>query len=538
MNAEQGFQLGDLNRVLRRRATLAAGVTAAVVLAALLVSSFVPNRYDASAVLLIEPQTISERLVESNLEETDLNSRLHLIQMQILSRGRLSQVIDELDVYPEESRTLTREEVIEMMRGDISVVPLLSELESQAGVRSRDLQINTFQLTFRHTDPEMAAAVANKLARSYVDEHIRERTRASSDTSEFIEAELSRLATRIAEVEGEIARVKSANTGSLPEDLASNQRLHERLIQQMRDVQRDLSLAESDEAFFRQQVATGVSDYYKYQRASGNTPESRLEMLRLQLKDYESRRFTDKHPDVISTKAQIAELEAEIEAASEGGELSNAQQTASAEQNRAALRAASARAELARLREQVAAIEERLAKTPRVQEQLASLEREYEHLSDSYHEFSSKRLEAGVAADMERRQKGERFRVLEEAVAPLDAASPNRPLILLLALILGAGAGTGMALLAEASDHSFHSSRTLQERVGIPVLATVPAVLLASDHMAIRRRRLRRVAAAAALAGLVLVVSLAGNWYVNGPPGVVSGLLGGDEQGSPAGGGR
>ncbi len=523
MNSEQGFQLADLGRIVRKRAMLVGSVTGGALLLAILVSSWWPNEYESSAIMLIEPQTINTDLVESNLQQTNLNDRLHLIQMQILSRSRLSDIIDKLNVYPEESKEMTREEIIELMREKIAVKPLLSELEAQAGIRSNNVQINTFELAFRHQNPVMAAEVANRIGRSFVEEHLKDRTRQSSDTSQFIEAELAELGNQIGEVERQIAEVKTANTGRLPEDLPANQRLHERLIQQMRDVKRDLAMAQSDEAFYRSQVDSGFSsDVFRY-NSGVMTPERRLEGLRLLLNEYNSRGFTEKHPDMIQTRAEIAELEAQANKPSEPGSnepLSIAQQTAKAEQQRAALRLRSAQDEFERLKEQLTDIEGRLAATPRVQGLLHSLERQWEHLSSSYQEFSGKQLEASVAADMERRQKGEKFRVLEEAVPAEEVASPNRPAIVALALVFGLGLAVGLAFLLEATDRSFHSVSSLQAKLGIPVLAAVPKIQLASDLALERRRKLRHTLAAVTLTGAVLALSLVGNWYVNsGSPG-------------------
>ncbi|MAG32920.1 MAG: hypothetical protein CL908_18745 [Deltaproteobacteria bacterium] len=526
MNNEQGFQLGDLVRIVKRRASLVGGVTGVVVLLALLVSSWMPNTFESKAILLIEPQTISSDLVESNLESTDLNSRLHLIQMQILSRARLSTVIDELDVYPEESKTMTREDVIEVMRKQVGVVPLLSELEARAGIKKNQVQINTFSLAFRHKNRRLSAVVANRLARSFVDEHIRERTRASSDTSEFIETELARLTESIREIETRIAEVKMANSGSLPEDQTANQRLHERMLMQIRDAQRQLTVSESDVAFFAQQVATGASDFYKY-RSNDATPERKLEVLNLRLSEFEAKRYTGKHPDVIAARAEIAELEAKIEAneaEGEKGQLSIAQQNSLSSQKRAELQSSATRLELERLKAQLGEIEKRLEGTPRVAEQLVGLQRQYAHLSSSFQDYSAKRLEAAVAADMERRQKGERFRVLEEAVPEQQAASPNRPIIMIMSLMLGLGLGFAAAVLVEASDRSYHDARSLQDKLGIPVLASVPEVMLASDFASRRRRRVLNAFVAAAITGMVLVVSVAGNWYVNGLPGFIQEL--------------
>ncbi len=524
MDSEQGIQLDDLKRILQRRSKLLGVVLVAGVLLSTFVAAVLPNQYESRATLLIEPQTISSKLVEPNLSDTELNSRLHLISMQILSRGRLSRVIDEFDVYPELEDELTREEIIEKMRSAISVAPVLSDLEARVGIRSADMNINTFQLNYRHRNRDIAAAVTNRLANDFVEEHIKERAEMSGDTSEFIEAELQRLSARIAELEQKISTVKSLNIGRLPEDLQSNQSQNERLVQNIRDTQRELAIAASDEAFYRQQVLVGGADFLKWQNE--DTPEKRLEQMRLALNEAQARGLTDKHPDVIKYRQEIAQLESNIEGSHQDDRpLSIAQENARAEQQRAGLRSNSAKAELERLQLQQRDLEARLAETPKVAEQLAAYEREYQHLFDSYQQYSTKRLEAGVAADMESRQKGEKFRVLEAAVPTPEPASPNRPVILVIGTVLGLLAGAGLALLAEITDLSFHDPRSLQSRLGIPVLAAVPPVVLESDRLFSRARRMRQALGAVAVTSVVLVASLAGNWIVNGPPGPLARLM-------------
>ena len=83
------------------------------------------------------------------MEESELESRLHLMTMQILSRGRLSRIITELELYPEESKEMTREEVISLMRSHIRIEPVLPELEVTDRRRQRDFEINTFRLYFQ-----------------------------------------------------------------------------------------------------------------------------------------------------------------------------------------------------------------------------------------------------------------------------------------------------------------------------------------------------------------------------------------------------
>jgi hypothetical protein len=133
-----------------------------------------------------------------------------------------------------------------------------------------------------------------------------------------------------------------------------------------------------------------------------------------------------------------------------------------------------------------------------------------------------------------RRQKGEQFRILESAFAPPAPFSPNRIAIIAVGLLLGIGLGAGVAVLLEALDSSFHGVHQLQAALRLPVLASIPGIVLESDRLAMRRRRIRNAVAAAAVTCVVLAGAIAGNWAVNGVPGFVQTLIAGEEPAAPA----
>jgi polysaccharide chain length determinant protein (PEP-CTERM system associated) len=496
--------------------------------AAIFVASVLPNVYVSSATLLVEPQTISEDLLGRSEGGFDLTHRLNLMASEILSRSRLSRIIDDLGLYPEESEEMTREEVIELMRSHIRVEPVIPELEVED---SRDQQIDTFRIEYRAGAPRVAADVANRLARDFRDEHIKNRTEVSGETSEFVEAELQRLAGRIQRIEELIGAVKTENSGRLPEDLVYNQQLQQRAYEDLRTAEREVALAESDAAFYRQQGLSGLTPW----GSTDSSPEQKLRLLELRIAEYRSLGFTDKHPDIIATEREVLEIRESIEsdqaeASEEDGATSLAQQNAKGEEQRAVARAEAARAEVARLEQQIQEVNERLAATPRVAERLNALEREYEHLHASFQDFSNKRLDASVAANIERQVKGERFRVLESAVAKPTPASPNRPLILVLGLMLGPALGLGLGLMLEATDSSFYAPRRLQETFQLPVLAAIPQILLEQDRKLQRRKRLRTAALASVLGILVLSGSGVGYVVVNGVPASIEELTAGDAE--------
>jgi polysaccharide chain length determinant protein (PEP-CTERM system associated) len=515
MNVERGFQLRDLKGLFQRRASLMFSVALGVFLLSVLVAFWLPNQYTAAAMLLVEPQVISKEIMKEGVEKSDLNQRLHIMTAQILSRGRLSKIIDDFKLYPRESRWWTREEVIDYMRKHLRVEPVLPELEQGGLHRNQDYEINTFRLYFVGDNPEITANVANRLANDFIEEHLKERVQVSGDTSEFIEAELARLNARIQQVDTRMAQLKAENAGRLPEDLQENQNLLERAYDNLRNVQRDLSVAESDEAFYKQQVlmTPGVPTI-----GNETSPGQRREILQQQLEEYKAKGYTDQHPDVVAAQAQLKELEQRMGKGGAGSSLSLAQQNAESEARRASVRVESAQAEIKRLQGQIDELQAKIADTPRVQEEMSALELEEKQLGESYKEFSNKRLDANVAANMERRQKGEQFRVLEAAFPPPQPSSPYRWVIVLLGLVLGFAMGFGVGALVENADSSFHGSGDLQATLRLPVLAAIPAILLDADRVQLRRRRMRRVWYAVTASGIVFVAAAGGYAYNNGNP--------------------
>jgi polysaccharide chain length determinant protein (PEP-CTERM system associated) len=524
---EQGFSIRDIIAIGRRRLRVMLFTAGSFFLLCVVVAALLRDQYTVYTTILVEPQTISKKLVETGDEDTDVLSRLHLMTMQILSRARLSKVIDEFGLYPKESETMTREEVIDMMRNRIDLQPVLPQISDPDLERRVQLTVNTFQLSFRHDNPAQAAAVANRLANDYIDEHIKERVQSSGDTADFVDSELQRLSSRLREDESGIAKVKAENAGSLPDDLLTNQRQLERSFDLMAQAQQRLAEAQSDEAFYKQQATvareSGLANSSNSASAGVVSPTQRYQQLETLLGQLRGKGYTDKHPDVVATLAEMDQVrqrmgkEQDDPARDDAAPVSVAEQQAIAEAKRAALRIEAQQKEVARIQKDIDDTQARLANTPKVAQQLDGLTREHEQLTASYNDYSAKRLDAAVAANMERRQKGEQFRVLEPAYPPPDPTSPNRPLIIVLGAFFGIGAGAGLGLLLEASDSSFHDQRAAQALLRIPVLAAVPGILLDADRRRLRRRRIREAVAAATVTVVVLTGAVAGYVAVNRP---------------------
>jgi polysaccharide chain length determinant protein (PEP-CTERM system associated) len=516
MNVEQGLQVTDLFGFARRRGKLIAVIAGVVILATYWICMALPNHYTSSAVILVEPQSVDEELVNSGVRESDLNERLGIMTAEILSRSRLSKIIDEVGLYEDESEDLERSEVIDLMRSYVSVEPVLSELEVDNSPRYQEVSFNTFRIIFKNENADVARDVAQLIAKNFINANIDARTRITAKSLDFMKDEIATLSVEIEKVEKAVADVKGENPGRLPEDLAANQRMLEFAIGDLRDAQRSFDAAKTDASFWKNQ-AVMAADF----GAAGDamSPANRLRGLELERGNLLARGFTEKHPDVVRVESEIALIQNQLAAGSnaEGGApQSLPQQNAMSEQRRAELRAVAASEDIERLRQVVSDVETRIAGIPAVAERLDALSRRYEHLYNSYQDFSARLQQAGVQAQLERRQLGEQFRILESAFAAPEPSSPNRILILVLGTVLALAISFGVGLAAEIVDTSVHTSNDLQAALGIPVLVSVPNIILESDRIARSRRIMRESIAAVAVVLFCLTGGILTYVFVNG----------------------
>ena len=487
----------------------------AVILVTFWISMALPNLYMSSAMILVEPQSVDESLVDSGVQKSDLSDRLGLMTAEILSRARLSKIITEMNLYEDEHDDMQRLEVVDLMRSFVSVEPVLNELEGQGQRRNQDLKFNTFKIIFTHESPRTAKEVAQRIANDFINANITSRTNVTSKSLEFMKDEIESLTGQLAVVEKQIAEVKAENVGSLPEGMDSNQRLLQFAMGDLRDAQRSFDAAQSDASFWKNQAITAFS------MSSPNddtSPSHRLRTLEIERGSLLARGYTEKHPDIVRVESEIVILNEQISGVKDDDDAPQTfgEQNARAEQGRAELRAQAASEDVERLREGISLLESRLAATPAVAEQLDALDRRYNQLYTSYQDFGSRLQQAGVQADLERRQLGEKFRILEPAEIAPEPSSPNRLLLLSLGAILGLALGAGIGLLAEMTDSSMHTTNDLQSALGIPVLVSVPRIMLESDRVARSQRILRETLAAVAVVVFVLAGGVATYYVVNG----------------------
>jgi polysaccharide chain length determinant protein (PEP-CTERM system associated) len=537
----KGSGLDGLLAVWSRRKWLAILAFAFPISAAASLITFLPNVYRSTAIVLVEGQQVPEAFVRSTVTSA-LETRLHTISQEILSRSRLETLIQRFGLYPDLRRRLQSEEVIGRMRGDIKL-----ELKS-AEARGRREATVAFTISYLGIDPGTVSLVTNTLASFYIEENLKARERQATGTAEFLKAQLEETKKRLDVQEQQVSAFKRRHLGELPQQMEANLATLERLHAQLRlnadnqtrgaERRQALSsqLAEADSLLAPASVARALAPGGT--AVSAEIPEARLARLKQELTRLRTQ-FSDKYPDVVLLTAEVTALEREVADAKPGepkAEDTPAAPTAAPQPTpltpyvlrlREALREVEAelkilKGEDKRLRAGITTYQARVENVPRREQEFRELSRDYESTRALYESLLKRFEEAQLAESMEQRQKGEQFRVLDPAVPNPAPAAPNRVRWLVIALVGSLGLAVGAVVLAEQVDTSFHTVDDLRAFSAVPVLVSIPRIMTRAD---LRRRRWRmRLGAGAAVIGLVAVVGLA-YFAANGNEHLVS-LLG------------
>ncbi|HEY2292465.1 MAG TPA: GNVR domain-containing protein [Thermoanaerobaculia bacterium] len=494
----KNLTLSDLARAVWRRRVwflvplllgLAAGLWALRVL---------PKTYRAVNTVLVEPQKVPADYVKPTIA-TSIEERLRTIEPQIKNRDNLARIIRQMDLYPELTRQGFLEGAIARARRDLTI----------------QLQGNTFRIYFEGRDPVQAARTANRVAESFIESNLTLRASQAQGTSTFLETELEKTKSRLEVQEARIAEFKRQNLGDLPEQRDTNLRSVEQLQTKLEINMDALDKAETRRLLLQSQMAELRNQQSGSRRSTlaalGVAPAapdqpSRLDQLRAQLAELRAR-YTDHHPDVIRTRAEIAQLEAleksrkkppsSVAAATPGApaaaddedDAPKADPMLKAELASVDLEIRSLKTERERILGDIARVQGRLENVPRVEQELLSLTRDYDNIKNSYESLLEKRLNARLYENLEKSQQGESFTIIERALPPTSPYGPNKLLVLGLGLIAGGLLGLLAALLRERSDHTYPDVESLQQAFpGLPVLATIPVFQGARSAARSRRR--------------------------------------------------
>ena len=509
--------------VARRRWVLSLLPFLFVITAGASLAVFLPSLWTAKARIIVDRQTIPETFVKSTVTR-DPEALLLTLSQEILSRARLMKIIEEHNLYPELRRIKSLDDVVERMRRD-------TRIEFLGDDRERAPKTIAFTIAYTTTSPRVAMNVANELAGLYVAENVRYREKHAASTSDFLQSQLEEVRTRLQSQERKITEYKEQHMGELPEQRESNLRTLDRLQQQLQSAQENLRRANERRQMLTQALAevdqTGGTALNAGlggpNPTAAESAAARLSLLKQELTQMQSR-YSDKYPDVISLREQIAALEAKMAAKPPAAETKAAKPAAKSEgkehrpipQNtyvqslmqqldQSTVDGKIATDEIANLRTQVGIYQRRIENTPRREQELGLIARDWESTRELFRSLLGKRGEAEMAADLEQRQRGEQFRIVDPASLPDRSAGPKRGRLFLIGLVLGLGVSAILVMLVEHLDTSYRSVEEVRAFENVPILSTVPKIVTEGDRT--RARRLYRLSTAGVAVGLLAVIT-------------------------------
>ena len=475
-----------------------------------------PKVYEARTLILVEPQRVPGEYVRSLIPQ-DMSSRISTISQQILSRSNLEKVIERFQLFSGiEHEKMFVEDKLDALRKKISV-----QVSRASG------GANAFSITFQGGAPEMVMEATNALTSVFIESNLQIREEQAMGTSDFLDAELDGMRSKLDQLESRLQNYRRLHMGELPEQLDSNHRLMETTRIQLEAKRERLRNERSRLTTVDNEIDRLKIDLERDRKAksvlavtAGSRESSDLqplEQLREQLASLKGG-YTDQHPDVTRLRKKIEEMTREAKSeTSASNKESNAKAAALSPQSPLE-RSLSDRAhqrleilsginslqdDISKNDRQIREYQQRIERTPKREEELLSLKRDYDNIQSSYKSLLNRKLEADMAVNMEKKKKGEQFRVLDYAKLPEKPVSPNPNKFFFMSLAAGLGLGFGIVLLLNYIDDSVRRADEL-DIAGIPVLATIPS--LSSP----RRQLCLKVKTAMTVCGVLTATGLTG----------------------------
>jgi succinoglycan biosynthesis transport protein ExoP len=491
--------------------------------AAWVVSWFVPAYYRSETLILVEQQKVPEQYVVSNVAN-DIQERLQSMTQQILSRTRLLRIIDELHLYADQRARLSPDEIVDQMRKDI-LIDLV-----QAPGRREDL--TAFKISYSSRDARLSQQVTNQLTSLFIDENLKARQQQSESTTSFLENQLGDARKILAEQEQRVREFKTRYLGELPGQMQSSVQILSGLQARLQGELEALNQSKQQNLYLESLVSQyrSMREGLPKGTSSKDVPpalDQELARLKTQLADVQSH-YTERHPDYRKLKEQIAKIEKMKEqlaadlnatAPADGADqdsdlhpvdLAELRQMSPMLELESQLKANklemnNRQKQIDTLESEIQRYQGRINETPVREQQLADLSRDYEQSRSNYDSLLAKRNQSELATNLEKRQQGEQFRIIDPPSLPIKPYQPNRWLFSIFGLLGGALLAAAGTAVSEVLDDRIRDEKELEEFISAQILTEIPPVPTPGETL--RGRRLMKLEWLGAASLVVLVTA-------------------------------
>ena len=565
---EQEKTIFDWLRQIRRRKYT--GLLTAIVIWALaiIITFALPAIYRSTATILIEQQEIPKDLARSTITSF-ADQRLNVINQRVMTTSNLFKIIEEFGLYQDLLDKKPREEVLEEIREAITMDIISADVIDPRSGRPTQATI-AFNISYDHEVPEMTQRVANEITSLFLNENIKQRTKNAQEATEFLRDEADKLAKRMVELDAKLAEFKTGNVEKMPDMVSMNLSMIDRAEQQLQNLETRLSLLEDRKAYIQAQLLEiePSSALYSEDGEIIYSPKDRLKMLKVNLSRLRGI-YTDNHPDIIRINKEIHMLESrhdisiddsatyqEIELLEErlldlksrysedhpdilraSKELESLEQQLLKQQDHAEetdqegrqatnptfiqftaqIEAIDSESEMLkqareRILQKLEDLEQRVLESPELERKYRTLSRDYATSQSKYIEITAKLNEAKIGESLELGNQSEKFTIIEPPLIPERPIHPNRPLFLVLGLVLALIAGFIAIVIKEALDDAVYDMNSILHTTGMMPIATIPRVRNIEETS--RAKKMRNLVIAAYLLAIITAVLLVHYLYM------------------------
>jgi len=459
----------DYLSILKRRWLLIAIPALLFPAIGLVATHFIAPRYLSQTLVLIEQQKVPDDFVKSVVSST-LDDRLASMQEQILSRSRIQPIVERMNLYP----TLPMEDRVATARKNITITPIHSEIAHSGGLPG-------FFIAFQASDARVAQAVCGEITSLFVNENIHDRAQSAEGTTDFLKGQMDDAKRSLDEQDARLAAFQQKFVGKLPGEESPNLDMLTSMNTQLEAATQQLARMEQDKTYMESMLAQQTREVAPDPASAPIQTEQQVELRQLISQETDlAARYTDDYPDLISVRRKISALRAKVASTTTAKSATVAQQVEplNVQQLRAQVRAqdqgiAAKRQEQAHLQHVISVYQGRIESSPLVEQQYKEITRDYQTAQKFYDDLLAKMNQSKMATDLERRQQGQQFRVMDAPNLPDTPSFPNRLYFAGAGLMLGLALGAGVAAFLEYKDKAIRTEDDIREMLHMPTLAII-----------------------------------------------------------------
>jgi len=431
-----------------------------------------PRSYEATTLILVQSQEIPQNYVQPTIRE-GMAQRVRTISQEVLSRSNLENIIKEMDLFDQQrKRGGSMDLLVSSMRSRITIN---TNVSGSGGTSS-------FSISFKGTNPKEVADVTNRLASSFIESNLKLRAQQASETTLFLQSQLDQLKILLLQQEAKVQEYRNRYLGELPDQLQSNISTLTGLQMRLESIQTSLTGAMNRRLTIQNQLSQAETG----SPGTSSQRGQRISNLSAQLEEMKAK-YTPEYPEIRRLQEQIAELEKQTDKTT-AKYVDPHVADLRAQLSSANIEVETLRRDADRIKAEIDGYQRRVEGTPKREQEIAAITRDYNITQQNYQRLLDRIYEAKRAEDMEKRQQGEQFRVLDYAQPPQTPVSPNPRRIALVFLALGIGTGAGIIILLEILDTTIKGIKQLEGLSGnIPCIAAIPLALTSDDK---RKQRL------------------------------------------------